>query len=283
MKALDIEEICRRIGVQRPYFAFRELHDQGNSTVLGVFASEQSTGFERGSVASAEIGRHLAILGSCAAALAQSDQKIYYLATKARLTHLRDTPTRPQGEPFQAIAEVTRCDSRTMSAHAIVTDGKPFAHLHCEYQILPAPLFGRLFKRYRILSEATTDESPYKNPIPLEFGRVEGLLLKAYSPPLPQHQFAGHFQDYPTWPVAILADTVAQVRSRLLHHMLGEQRKYTIIRVDLEALQLVSALESLTFEVECVSQSTALSHYVFSGRVMHDQKVSATMEMEVLV
>lgn len=61
MRELDIEDICRRIAVERPYFAFTRLFTDDGVTLYGEFFSEHLLGYERGPVGIAEIGRHLAI------------------------------------------------------------------------------------------------------------------------------------------------------------------------------------------------------------------------------
>ncbi|KGM33975.1 hypothetical protein [Inquilinus limosus] len=283
MSRLDISKICDRIAVQTPYFAFGELQGLSSGAVRGVFASEQTNGYERGPIASAEVGRHLAILGSCAAVAGQATERIYYLATKARFSTLDGAQPREAGRIFEATAETVSHDRRSLKAQAIVSDGRPFAHLHCDYQALPERVFQRLFQEYRAAEVPPAEESPYREPIPLEFDAPQALSLTARSQPLAPARCAGHFPGYPAWPVAIIAETIAQVVSRLLHHILGKETDYSVVRTDIAALKLVSAATPLSFLVDCLSASRTLSHYVFSARVMWGEEIVATLDTELRV
>ncbi|AIY39847.1 hypothetical protein LT85_0687 [Collimonas arenae] len=286
MNKLDIREICERIAVQAPYFAFTELRGVPNRIVQGTFSSEQPLGFENGPVASAEIGRHLAILGSCAAVAWQAEppvSQIYYLATKARYSKLYDVAPREPGAVFQATAEVLRQDRRSLITQATISAEKPFAHLHCEYQALTEPVFLRLFKDYRVPSTPSPDHSPYRQSVQLEFDDAVGHSLIARSKALAPARCAGHFLDYPAWPVAIIVHTVAQTTSRLLHHILDKEVSYTVVKCDLSAHQLVPASEPLSFHTSCMSASAYLSHYVFETRVMRQREIVATVRTELQV
>ncbi|MFE0758318.1 hypothetical protein ACFW16_30440 [Inquilinus sp. NPDC058860] len=283
MPQLNISTICDRIAVQAPYFAFGELEALPEGAVRGVFASEQTVGYERGPVASAEIGRHLAILGSCAAVAGRATERIYYLATRARFSTLDGVPPRGAGRGFEATAETVSQDRRSLTAQAIVSDGAPFGHLRCEYQALPERVFQRLFQDYRTEEVPLPGGSPYREPIPLEFDEPQALSLTARSQPLAPARCAGHFPGYPAWPVAIIAETIAQVVSRLLHNILGRETDYSVIRTDIAALKLVPAAAPLSFHVDCLSASRTLSHYVFSARVMQGEEIAATLDTELRV
>jgi hypothetical protein len=53
--------------------------------------------------------------------------------------------------------------------------------------------------------------------------------------------------------------------------------------MDVDALRLISASESVSFHITCVSASHLLSHYVFSSEIRRGDTVAATIEMEVHV
>ncbi|WP_434113693.1 hypothetical protein [Paraburkholderia caffeinilytica] len=268
MRNLDIPTVCERIAVQPPYFAFSALKERGATAVQGIFTPEQQIGYERGPVSSAEIGRHLAILGSCAAVAGRPAKRTYYLATKACLKFLRNARPLKTDEAYHGVAEVLHQDGRMLIAQATASDDAPFAHLRCEYQALQESVFARVFKQYQAAPVECPVSSPYCEPISLDFDLPHGLSLTAHSRPLSASRFAGHFSGYPAWPVAILADTVSQVRSRLLHHILDREVDYTVVRVDLDASRLVPASDSLSFLVECVAASSVLSYYIFAAKVI---------------
>ncbi|MBT2370449.1 hypothetical protein [Pseudomonas fluorescens] len=281
MKALSIPMICNRIAVQAPYFAFTTLEGE-NQTIRGEFIPEQDTGYETGPVAVAELGRHLAILGSCAAVILGTEEKTYYLASKGRLSLFGKPQPRGEGK-YHATAQVIAQDKRTLKVHAVASDGVPFAHLDCEYTILSDALFSKTFRNYHSAPVPVPTVSPYTQPIALEYETSHDLTLTARSQPLTPGCFSGHFVEYPTWPVAIIADTVSQVMSRLLHDILGERVHYRVAHFDVQALRLISASDPLIFRVECTVASKLLSRYMFSAQVSRGDVVAATMEMEVYV
>lgn len=283
MQTLDISAICGRIALQSPYFSFMDLDRQSAAGIRGTFAAEHSTGHERGPVAAAELVRHLATLGSCAAVIDGSAAPAYYLGTKGRLKLLRNPQHREQGGMFQAVSEVLGQDRKSLVAQSVASGPDFLAHFHCEYQVLPEPVFARTFKHYRTEPVLDPGDSPYREPIGLDFESPQGLSLTAHSRPLPHSRFAGHFFEYPAWPASVYAETVSRVVGRLLHHMLDREVDYSVVRMDIDALRLISASEGVSFHITCVSASQLLSHYVFSSEIRRGDTVAATIEMEVHV
>ncbi|QCP54480.1 hypothetical protein FAZ95_36900 [Trinickia violacea] len=283
MESLDIAALCERIAVHPPYFSFSKLSRGHDQSVRGTFSPEQFVGHERGAIASAEVGRHLAILGSCAAAAGGPAEMTYYLATKGRLTMLGGRAGTTGTGAFEAVATVRHKGRRSVIADVVANDGEPFAHLQCEYQVLSESTFSRVFKQHYTGPFERPEDSPYRNPVPLEYEVPGERSLAAHSRPLPLSNFAGHFDEYPSWPVAIVADTFAQVRSRLLHHLLDDEVDYKVARLDVDAHRLVPASASLRFEVECTFANRTLSRYIFSARVMWGATLVSEMQSEIYV
>jgi hypothetical protein len=102
-------------------------------------------------------------------------------------------------------------------------------------------------------------------------------------PTLPDSRFAGHFLEYPAWPASLYCEAVSRVAGRLLHHMRDEDVRFTVARMDIDALRLMPASESVTFHVRCTSASKLLSRYVFSASIQRDDVVAAEIELEVYV
>ena len=283
MQALDINAVCSSIALQSPYFAFLSLERQSDIGVRGIFVAEHRTGNERGPVVAAELVRHLATLGSCAAVVNGVTAPAYYLGTKGRLRLLRNPLDREQGGNFLAISEVLSHDRKSLVTQSVASSQDFLAHFHCEYQVLLEPVFARTFKHYRTEPVRNPGISPYKEPIELDFENPQQLSLTAHSRPLPGGRFAGHFTEYPAWPASVYAETVSLVAGRLLQHMLEREVDYSVVRMDIDALRLISASESVSFHVNCVSASQLLSHYVFSSEIRRGDTVAATIAMEVHV
>jgi hypothetical protein len=178
VQALDIKAVCGSIALRNPYFAFLDLERKSDIGVRGTFAAEHRTGHERGPVAAAELVRHLATLGSCAAVVNGASAPAYYLGTKGRLKLLRNPQDRAQGGIFLAVSEVLGQDRKSLVAQSVASGEDFLAHFHCEYQVLPEPVFARTFKHYRTEPVQDPGSSPYKEPIELDFEQPQQLSLK---------------------------------------------------------------------------------------------------------
>jgi hypothetical protein len=283
MHALVTTDICDRIALYPPYFAFVDLQHQDARSVRGSFRAEHQTGHEVGPVSAAELIRHLATLGSCAAVIEDATTATYYLGTKGRLKVVRNALPDDADGDFHAVSEVLFQDRKSLVAHSTVMRGQYLAHFHCEYQALPSPVFARTFRHYRTAPVATPGESPYREPIDLDFDMPQEGTLVARSQPLPYSRFAGHFLEYPAWPASLYCETVSRVAARLLDHMLERKVQFTVARMDIDALRLISAAERVSFHVTCTSASKLLSRYVFRAEARHEELVAAVIEFEIYI
>ena len=204
------EALLERICVRPPYFALRH-----TGLEPGVFVAtaeaELPQGRALGPMRPGDLSRHGAIAGLCAVALRQrDDQRRYYLATDATFTGLPSSA--PYGAPLQFRAEVSELDKR--SARAFVT---AYAHeervatLDVGYTVLPITLFERLHAARR---------QPTR-PGVLEPLTVRDVVWKGDTgtyriPALPAAMCAGHFDNYPAAPVALLMDQLAQIAERFV-------------------------------------------------------------------
>jgi hypothetical protein len=283
MYALATSDICDRIALYPPYFAFYDLQHQEARNVSATFRAEHQTGSEAGPVSAGELIRHLATLGSCAAVIDDATAATYYLGTKGRLKIVRNaSPGDADGE-FQAFSEVLSLDRKSLVAHSTAVRGQYLAYFHCEYQALPSPVFERTFRHYRTARVAAPEQSPYRDPIDLDFEIPQEATLVAHSQPLPYSRFAGHFLEYPAWPASLHCETVSRVAGHLLNHMLERNVQFTVSRMDIDALRLISAAEQVSFHVVCTSASTLLNRYVFRGEARHKEVVAAVVEFEAYI
>jgi hypothetical protein len=283
MYPLATSDICDRIALYPPYFAFFDLQHQDARSVRGTFRAEHQTGHEASPVSAAELIRHLATLGSCAAVLEEASTATYYLGTKGRLKVVRNASPDDADGDFHALSEVLFQDRKSLVAQSTVMRGQYLAYFHCEYQALPSPVFARTFRHYHTEPVATQGESPYRDPIGLDFDAPQEGTLVAHSQPLPYSRFAGHFLEYPAWPASLYCETVSRVAARLLDHMLERKVRFTVARMDIDALRLISAAEQVSFHVSCTSASKLLSRYVFRAEVRREDVVAAVIEFEVYI
>jgi hypothetical protein len=244
----DVNEVSQRINIQRPYFAFERLWQDGNSLV-GDFSAEQPRSYEAGPVASGELGRHLAILGSCTAVALHDGPEAYYLATKAQFTRKYVNPA-SNHEIYSASAQVMNIDKRTLNISAQAWGSEAIAELKCEYVILSPSLFKRSFKHYASEYCPSPIESPYQHAIALHGLDYHDCGLNAYAGPLSPDQCAGHFSFYPCWPVAIIAQTGSQVTGEFLRENFGKDVRFHVRSTKLSAEKLVGAGTILKFSIE---------------------------------
>lgn len=192
---LNINQIIQSIKVGSPYFAFQQLWQEGESLV-GSFTSEQPLLYEAGCITAGELGRHLAILGSCTAVALHSGPEGYYLATKAHFIRKSEKNTRPQ-RILYARAQVVGMNKRELKTFAQAWANGPVAELHYEYTILSPALFQRNFRHCACEKLSTPPDPPYQHPVSLYNLEHHEKKLIAFAGPLSPHQCSGHFQNYP--------------------------------------------------------------------------------------
>lgn len=249
--SIDMAQMMERIAVQRPYFAFKTLYRTASEEwdIWGDFTPEQPLGHEVEPLAIAEAGRHLAILGSCAAALAQPpDERVYYLAIHARWTAGEAPSKATSTSTLTARAQVTERSRKRVKARTELLFGEvSIGALQVEYQVLSQKLFESLFSNYREAQSPEVFTSPYSKALELVPWVVEKDSLKAQSAKGMSAHCAGHFPHYPMWPVAVVMYGLTQVLSTLLGQRFKSSFRFSVLEADVHAHQLVSGHESLTF------------------------------------
>lgn len=263
MSEANILDICRRIAVERPYFAFSKLFTGENGEILGEVQREHPLGYECSPLGAAEIGRHLAILGSCAAAAESDDTRRFYLATRAEYQRIKITQhDLPKHTKFLATARVEQSSARTLSAKMTMQIGNdiPFVSLYVEYRILSEPLFQRLFAHLAVAEKDTGNESPYTNPIPLSWSEPTHTTIVAQNGGLPPHNCAGHFRGYPAWPVAIIVACMLRTVEKLLQHVLQSPVQWLMDNCTVEAFELVAAATPVTFSTTYLGAMAESQH-----------------------
>jgi len=242
------ERALRRISVTRPYFDLRDLEETGTGTVEATIPRQPTVAPEAGAIEAAQVARHLAILGSCAVALARDgDDRHHYLATKAHYTRMANAPATVTGD-LRAKAIGSWVDRRT--ARALVTlsteDGRGLNLLDVEYTVLAPRMFTRL------------------NP-PIDLDAINGLEptaeavetidggLRVDTGPIPVEMCAGHFPDYPAAPVAIVMGRLCRAAGlAMMDHLDLDRRRYQIEEGRVEATGLARAGQSLVLEARYI-------------------------------
>jgi len=207
------------IDVTAPYFALTSLSvlppkpGTQSEGVGCVFNREQPAGTQVTTFCAAEIGRHLAILGSIVAARENPvKNKHYYLALDAHLhmAGIQENTETLRGESFVTIPDWEK-RRVTCKMQAFTKDGKLYGDLEVRYAILPED---RLLKSVRPVDPelvlgtpwTPTDVSPYKKPIMLRM--IRHPTPNTATAMISLHNIvnmAGHFTPRACAPIAILA------------------------------------------------------------------------------
>ncbi|WP_130932379.1 hypothetical protein [Pseudomonas sp. Sample_24] len=284
--AVNMAQMATSIAVQRPYFAFDSLYKvSGEWDIWGDFKPEQPLGSELGPLATAEAGRHLAILGSCAAALAQVEgERVYYLASRAHWD-LRYNPMRFGQTPLMTARAkiVERSRKRVLARTELLIEGQLYAELSVDYQVLSEKTFQKLFSNHLVPTTSSSVSSPYAEAFPLSVLTLSEQEITAESVGFSAARCEGHFPDYPTWPVAVVMYGLSQVMSRLLDHKVGRVTPFRLLHVRLAADELVSADKQLLFSACFSSVSTDGKLCDVVCNAAYGDRVIATTQAKVAI
>lgn len=263
---LSRQELYARICVRDPYFALQAVKVVGDGEVTAGVPVEQETGRECSPINAAEVGRHLAILGSCAASLVNPKQgQHYYLARRARLERLHEGPLPRATGLLRGTAKADFRERRTATAQTLLSspEGQPLFALEVDYNVLSAAAFLRLFQgaRQEMRSEpraggeerftpgdfAALRRNPHREPPRLCGSVRDGECLKA-TLNVGAELCKGHFAMHPVLPVAVVMSGLAELAGTLLGELVGNAAvRYLVKHGEVRAESLAYAGETVTF------------------------------------
>jgi hypothetical protein len=273
----DTADLYHQICVRAPYFALRDVAVVGPEEVVARIPVELDPGAEAAPISIAEAGRHLAILGTCAAArIAPDDGQNYYLATGATGRWLHEGALAPDGELLWGRARAASTGRRKVTAQTVLAtaDGIPLLSMDIDYKVLSAPIFERLFAGARMemrrrprtalpaeVPAAALRRNPYRVPLELAATRRRENRLTGTLEVRPEF-CSGHFARYPTMPVAVAAGAMTRLAGTLFGQLTGEPGARWLTRtVVLAADGLAHAGQTVTFSA--VHESTAGEDHTF--------------------
>ena len=253
-----------RISVKPPYFGLRDLEWAAEGVLAASVPVAPPPAPEVGAAEAAQIARHLAILGSCAAALAREDDKTHhYLAVSASYERAESSPDSPVDEPMRATARADWADKRTAVATMRLESagGELMNSLEVTYAVLAPSMFARLNPIVNVVAPNTSVHSP----LIVDHGAGR---ITADCGPIPLDLCAGHFPSHPAAPVALVMGRLVLAARHAVCSRLGEQLAYRVEGGMVEASRLAQAGQQLVLETEYV-EPTDSGHRV-SGTALAD-------------
>jgi len=237
-----------RICVRPPYFGLRGLRSREPGAASALVTPEQPLGAEAGPIAAAELGRHLAILGSAAIASRYADdEQRYYLARAAHFERVcGELKERAPTLVAEATAGADFDGSRNALARCVMStpEGVATHLLTVQYAVLGARVFERSMRAHR---QATpkSERNPHAEPLLLSMQALDARHARATTR-FSVEQCAGHFDGCPAVPVARLMQGLITLAGHLVQHRLHDpDARITVLRGDVRAHRLAFAGDEL--------------------------------------
>jgi len=254
-QAVSDDELFARIEVRPPYFALSDVRRCDDGSMTARVRARQTLGDEVGPVSAAETGRHLAILGSCAAAFANpAESRHFYLAYDAELRKPRTRVEADYSDQMVARARAHFVDPSTALAVTDLRteDGRTIYTAIVFYLVVPESDFRALFAAHEH-ADAPLDgrPDPFEEVIGLDNVSVWDTRLHGTLGRIDPYRCAGHFPGLPAMPVAFLMSNVVAAAARLLKHVLSrDEISYAIREASVRAENLAFTDERVDIHVE---------------------------------
>ncbi|MFE0063409.1 hypothetical protein [Streptomyces sp. NPDC059003] len=276
-------DVKGRICVTPPYFALTELCSDTPGEATAFVPVEASPGRQASDINITEVGRHLAILGLCAASsLNESPGRHYYLARSARgewLAPYQEQANHPN-VGFQGWARASfenRCQA-TARTRLTRDDGIPIAQMQVDYQVMSQSAFAHFFGQPQALPLGAPYPNPYGQPPPLKGVKVHEGGASAELDVTPM-LCPGHFDGYPALPVAFTSTAM----TTLIDHFVArgdEAARWLPVYSELEAEQLPWAGKRLTITATPATGKTTDSAILCVAQI--DGNPITTMAIDIL-
>lgn len=242
------EDIGPHICVTPPYYALDRLASPAPGLASATVPVQTPTGRQATLINVAEAGRHLAILGLCAAATTNpKDDQHFYLAHRGlgrmyppvgTLTALHGTATARMSGRNRAVAETELRDA----------GGNLVARLDLEYLVLSVPVFRRLMGP-ATAPDATEPASPYGATAPLVDVAVDARSATAKLV-VETALCRGHFDGYPALPVSVAGNAAFALFDHVLAATAGHEARWQAGVYRLRADHLAAAGQTCSVDVE---------------------------------
>ncbi|MCP2266794.1 hypothetical protein ACFQHV_14015 [Promicromonospora thailandica] len=280
------EEIGPRICVTPPYYALGDLTVPVPGLALATVPVQTPTGRQVPVINIAEAGRHLAILGLCAAASTNpAPGRHYYLAhrgvgrmyppssgTAGSAGVLHGTATARMSGRNRAVAQTELRDA----------GGSLVARLDMEYLVMSEPVFRRLMGP-ATAPDAAGPANPFAAPAPLTgvaAGARGGTAELTVEPTLCR----GHFTGHPALPVSVAGYATFALFDHVLEAAAGPDARWQPGSYRLRADHLAAAGRTCAVEVTPSAPAEPEQHdRAFTGTLRSGSRDVFTIEVDYTV
>lgn len=292
-----------RISVRAPYFALSDVQEVDGGAISTTVPPAPPLNPETGVAEAAQVARHLAILGSLAvAAKRDDDDRHHYLATRAHFLRTANNYDGAEdqgraGGSLRAEAVGQWTDRRNARAFAklLSADGQTLNVLDVEYTVMTPRMFDRLqppiHESVLALSErtATPEVMPALDALPfvvLPIPHDDPSRVVVDCGEIPVGMCAGHFDDYPAAPVALVMGQLSRAAGLSLERQLDcGPITYQVDEAKVKAARLGRAGQRLTLRTRYRRRSGQGRGYghVITGVAEADGEVIGEMEITLSV
>lgn len=273
------EKIGPRICVTPPYYALDDLTTPAPGVASAVVPVQTPTGRQATRINVAEAGRHLAILGLCAAATTRPDaERHYYLAHRGVG---RMFPSAGSVGPLHGTASARMTGRNRAAARTELRDaaGNLAARLDLEYLVMPVPVFRRLMGPAEV-PDASGQTNPYAAAAPLADLAV-GPYTATATLAVEAAMCRGHFDGYPALPVSVAGYAAFALFDQVLEAAAGPDARWQAGRYQLRADNLAAAGRVCTVGVEPTPPTEPDAHdRAFTGTLRSGDRSIFSIELD---
>ena len=253
----NIEDL---IEVKSPYFALDNMYFDNDGWLVAKAPVECQCLYENTLMDASEVGRHLAILGSCFGALANPEKsRHYYLAYQAELNTSQSYISNVRPNYLYMRAKAKFVNKRELVAETELLDkfGDIAARLIVKYHVMKEKSFNRVYKE-------SVDENlvglgnsnPYSKNVDLEILQMDSESLIASIGEVTPEMCVGHFDKVKALPVAILSQCFLNSSYTLLTKNLGEDKaRFVLKSCELRAEKLATSGQIVEINVQLVESN----------------------------
>lgn len=263
------------IMVKHPYNRLEDYELLKDGSLKAKVQNEYLFEKEGGPIGCAEVGRHVAILGSIALANQLGVNPQYYLAVKAKLN--RSNSKVYDSDFFNVKVKVLECNKRTGKIAGVLRDdaAQLLYVVEVDYKIISKPVFSQLFEKHYKSLGSDDFKSPYKFRKSLSNIQIDNLVAHGNYGVIEEQDCKGHFENFPALPVAIIGNLYSELGIHLFQEL--TQNKYNKVNVEyanIHAFELAFAGEEVSFKAELKEDKSSSYKLIYCQAIINNKVVS---------